>query len=216
LFEELKPKFTPSEFLMTHGPGRKVVQLKPKEPLFSQGNPADCIFYLQKGRARITATSNSGKEATIALVSPGDFIGEESIATIFGLRVATAIAVTACTALKIERSEMLRVIREEHTFADLFLAFMITRSMRTQADLVDHMFNSSEKRLARVLLLMAQLDKPGESRTLIPKMTQEALAEMVGTTRGRVNFFMNRFKKLGYIAYDGGIRVNNSLLDIVS
>jgi CRP/FNR family cyclic AMP-dependent transcriptional regulator len=198
--------FDPATFLANAGLGRKIVQLKPKTAFFSQGNSADSVFYLQKGRAKLTVVSQAGKEATITLLSPGDFIGEESIAAILGLHMATATAITACTALKIERQEMIRVMHQEHSFSDLFVAFLLARSMRTQADLVDQLFNSSEKRLARILLLMAEFGKPGEPEMLIPEITQETLADMIGTTRSRVSFFMNRFRKLGFIEYNGRIR----------
>ena len=210
-----KPAFDAAEFLVSAGLGRRVVQLKAGQAFFSQGNPADSVFYLQKGRAQVTVVSKNGKEATIALLTAGDFVGEESIAAVAGLRLATATASIACTALKIERSEMIRVLHEEHAFSDLFLTFLLARSMRTQADLVDQLFNSSEKRLARILLLMAEFGKPGEPETLIPKITQETLAEMIGTTRSRVSFFMNRFRKLGFIEYNGAIKVHKSLLNVV-
>jgi CRP/FNR family transcriptional regulator, cyclic AMP receptor protein len=207
--------FDPAAFLTSSGLGRRIVQFKPKQLLFSQGDPADSIFYLQKGRAKLTVVSKSGKEATIALISAADFVGEESIAGVVGLRLATATAITACTALKIEREEIVRVLHEEHAFSDLFLNFLLARSMRTQADLVDQLFNSSEKRLARILLLLAEFGKPGEPEPLIPEITQEALAEMIGTTRSRVSFFMNRFRELGFIEYNGRIRVHRSLLNVV-
>ena len=149
------------------------------------------------------------------MLSPGEFIGEESIAGTQGLRLATATAITSCRALKIERAEVVRVMHEEHAFSDLFLKFLLARSMRTQADLVDQLFNSSEKRLARILLLMAEFGKPGEPETLIPQITQETLAEMIGTTRSRVSFFMNRFRKMGFIAYNGRIQVHKSLLNVI-
>jgi len=155
------------------------------------------------------------EEATLTLISAGDFVGVESIAGAVGLRLATATAITACTALKIERAEIIRVLHEEHSFSDLFLKFLLVRSMRTQADLVDQLINSSEKRLARILLLLAEFGKPGEPESLIPEITQETLAEMIGTTRSRVSFFMNRFRKLGFIEYNGRIRVHRSLLNIV-
>ena len=196
--------------------GRRIAQFKQKQPLFSQGDPADSIFYLQKGRASLTVVSTSGKEATIALVSAGEFVGEESIAGMAGLRLATATAITPCRALKIERGEIIRVLHEEHAFSDLFLKFLLARSMRTQADLVDQLFNSSEKRLARILLLLAEFGKPGEAEPLIPEITQETLAEMIGTTRSRVSFFMNRFRKLGFIEYNGRIQVHRSLLTLFS
>jgi CRP/FNR family cyclic AMP-dependent transcriptional regulator len=182
---------------------------------FSQGSEADSVFYLQKGRAKLTVLSERGKEATITLLSSGDFVGEESIAGAVGLRLATAIAVTSCTALKIDRDEMVRVLHQESEFSGLFLKFLLARSMRTQADLVDQLFNSSEKRLARILLLMAEFGKPGGQEILIPQITQEALAEMIGTTRSRVSFFMNRFRKMGFIAYNGRIHVHKSLLNII-
>ena len=159
--------------------------------------------------------SGRGKEATITLLSAGDFIGEESMAGAVGLRLATATAITTCRALKIERAEMIRVMHEEHAFSDLFLKFLLARSMRTQADLVDQLFNSSEKRLARILLLMAEFGEPGEPETMIPHITQDTLAEMIGATRSRVSFFMNRFRKMGFIEYDGRIRVRNSLLNVI-
>jgi CRP/FNR family cyclic AMP-dependent transcriptional regulator len=207
--------FDAVDFLARAGLGRRIVELSPGEVFFSQGHAADSIFYLQKGRAKLTVVSNKGKEATISLLTVGDFVGEESLANIGGLRMATATAITGCSALKIERQEMVRVMQEEHAFSDLFLRFLLARSMRTQADLVDQLFNSSEKRLARILLLMAEFGTPGQPEPLIPKISQETLAEMVGTTRSRVSFFMNRFRKLGFIEYNGGIHVNKSLLNVV-
>jgi CRP/FNR family transcriptional regulator, cyclic AMP receptor protein len=208
-------EFDVATFLAEAGLGRTVVTFKPQGSIFVQGTLADCVFYLQNGRAKLTVVSASGKEATITLLSAGDFVGEESIAGVVGLRMASATAVTGCTALKIERGEMIRVMHEEHAFSDLFVKFLLARSMRIQADLVDQLFNSSEKRLARVLLLMAEFGKPGEPEMLIPKISQEALAEMIGTTRSRVSFFMNRFRKLGFIEYNGRIRVHKSLLNVV-
>lgn len=207
--------FDPTSFLARAGLGRQIVQLKPKQALFSQGNSADSIFFLQKGRAKLTVVSNSGKEATIALLSAGDFIGEEALALAGGRRMATAAAITPCTALKIRRQEMVRVMHEEISLSEVFMKFLLTRSIRTQADLVDQLFNSSEKRLARILLLMAEFGKEGEPLALIPPITQETLAEMIGTTRSRVSFFMNRFRKLGFIDYNGQIRVHKSLLNVV-
>jgi CRP-like cAMP-binding protein len=207
--------FDPAAFLANAGLGRRIVRLKPKAAFFTQGNPADCVYYLQSGRAKLTVLSKSGKEATITLLTSGDFVGEESLAGVLGLRMASATAITACTAMKIERSEMIRVMHEEHTFSDLFLKFLLARSMRTQADLVDQLFNSSEKRLARILLLMAEFGSTGEPETLIPQITQETLADMIGTTRSRVSFFMNRFRKLGFIEYNGRIHVHKSLLNVV-
>jgi CRP/FNR family cyclic AMP-dependent transcriptional regulator len=209
--------FDPAEFLASAGLGRKIVHVKAKRAFFRQGNAADCVFYLQSGRAKLTVLSNEGKEATITLLTTGDFVGEESIAgSLLGLRMATATAITNCVALKIDRDEMLRVLQSEHAFSGMFLHFLLARSIRTQADLVDQLFNSSEKRLARVLLLMAEFGKPGEPEMLIPPITQEALAEMIGTTRSRVSFFMNRFRKLGLVEYNGRmIKVHKSLLNVV-
>ena len=208
-------RFDPAGFLARAGVGRKVVQVKPKEPFFSQGDPADCVYYIQNGRAKLTVISSAGKEATIALITVGDFVGEESLAGTPGLRMATATAITQCSALKIDRAEMIRAIHDEHAFSDLFLKFLLERSMKTQADLIDQLFNSSEKRLARILLLMADFGQPGESESLIPKISQETLAEMIGTTRSRVSFFMNRFRKMGFIDYNGDIKVHKSLLNVV-
>jgi len=207
--------FDAAAFLANAGLGRRIVELKPGENFFSQGDPADSVFYLQKGRARVTVVSKVGKEATIMLLSARDFVGEEALASVSGLRLATATAVIGCAALKIMKEEMIRVMHEEHAFSDLFLTFLLARSMRIQADLVDQLFNSSEKRLARILLLMAEFGKSGEPETLIPKITQETLAEMIGTTRSRVSFFMNRFRKLGFIDYNGRVRVHKSLLNVV-
>jgi CRP-like cAMP-binding protein len=211
----VKPGFDAATFLANAGLGRRIVQLAPKQTFFTQGDPADAVFYLQRGRVRVTVVSTVGKEATITLLAAGDFIGEESLAAPVGLRLATATALTACTALKIARYEMIRVMHEEHDFSDLFLKFLLARSMRIQADLVDQLFNSSEKRLARILLLMAEFGQSGGSETTLPKISQETLAEMIGTTRSRVSFFMNRFRKLGFVEYDGRIRVHKSLLSVI-
>jgi CRP/FNR family cyclic AMP-dependent transcriptional regulator len=210
-----KVAFDPSEFLAHAGLGRRVVHLKAKGVFFSQGNAADSIFFLQTGRARVTVVSKAGKEATITLLAPGDFIGEESIAAVLGLRLATATAITDCTALKIERKAMILAIDQEHELSNVFVAFLLERSMRVQADLVDQLFNNSEKRLARILLLMAEFGQPGKPEMLIPHITQETLADMIGTTRSRVSFFMNRFRKLGFIEYNGRIHVHGSLLNVV-
>jgi CRP-like cAMP-binding protein len=207
--------FDPSAYLAKAGLGRRIVRFRAKDSLFTQGSAADCVFYLQSGRAKLTVVSKNGKEATITLLTAGDFVGEESLTAAGGLRLATASAVTACVALKIDREAMIRVLHQEHSFSDLFLKFMLVRSMRIQEDLIDQLFNSSEKRLARILLLMAEFGRPGEPETLIPKITQETLAEMIGTTRSRVSFFMNRFRKLGFIEYNGRIRVHKSLLNVI-
>jgi CRP-like cAMP-binding protein len=211
-----EPNFDAAKYLAHAGIGRKIVQLEPKQRLFSQGDASDSIFYLQSGKAQITVVSQTGKEATIAILSAGEFVGEESLSANHGLRLATATAVTPCTALQINREEMVRVVHEEHDVSDLFLRFLLERSMRIQADLVDQLFNSSEKRLARILLLMAEFGKPGEVQQSTPRISQETLAEMIGTTRSRVSFFMNRFRKLGFVDYSGNhIEVHKSLLNVV-
>ena len=207
--------FDATAFLATAGLGRRIVKLEPKQTFFSQGDPADAVFYLQQGRARVTVVSTVGKEATITIVTEGEFVGEGALAAVPGLRLSTATAITACVALKIGRAEMARVMHAEPDFSELFMKFLLARSMRTQADLVDQLFNSSEKRLARILLLMAEYGQPGEPEMLIPKISQETLAEMIGTTRSRVSFFMNRFRELGFIDYKDRIHVHKSLLNVI-
>jgi CRP-like cAMP-binding protein len=207
--------FDSAAFLSSAGLGRTIVGFKPKEAFFRQGDIADSVFYLQKGRAKVTVASKGDKVATITMLAAGDFVGEESLATIVGTHLATATAIINCTALKITRSEMIRVMHDEPVFADLFLKFLLARSMRAQADLVDQLFNSSEKRLARILLLMAEFGKPGQPDSFIPPITQETLAAMIGTTPARVSFFMNRFHKLGFITFDGRVQVHKSLLNVV-
>ena len=210
-----KNHFDPAVFLATEGPGRSVLHNTAKQAFFFQGGTADSVFYLQSGRAKLTVVSKRGKEATVTMLAPGDFFGEESMAGVGAQRTASAMAVSSCVALKIERAKMLSVLHEEHAFSDFFMRFILTRGIRTQADLVDQLFNSSERRLARTLLLMAEYGGSGEPEPLLPPVTQETLAEMVGTTRSRVSFFMNRFRKLGYIEYNGRIRVRASLLNMV-
>ncbi len=210
-----KEIFDPANYLSTEAEGRKIVRLKAKQLFFAQGSPADSVYYLQSGRAKLTVVSKKGKEATVTLLAAGDFLGEESLTAIGAVRSASASALVVCVALRIARQEMLKVLHEHHEFSKFFLNFMLLRGIRTQADLIDQLFNSSERRLARTLLLMADFGQPGEPLTLIPPVTQETLAEMIGTTRSRVSFFMNRFRKLGYIEYDGRIRVNRSLLNVV-
>jgi len=210
-----KTKFDPIAFLAQAGLGRRIAELKPKQAFFTQGDPADSVFYLQKGRAKLTVVSQSGKEATITLLSAGEFVGEECLASVHGLRLSTATALNTCSALMIRRDEMIRVMHDEPEFADMFLKFLLARSMKAQADLVDQLFNSSEKRLARILLLMAEFGVPGLPDKSIPPITQETLADMIGTTRSRVSFFMNRFRKLGFIEYNGRIQVHKSLLNVI-
>jgi CRP/FNR family cyclic AMP-dependent transcriptional regulator len=208
-------EFSPAAYLASVGIGRKQVLFKSKKVLFVQGSPADSVFYIQSGRAKLTVVSKRGKEATITLLTTGDFVGEESLSGPDIRRKATATAISSCVTLKIDRHEMLRVLHTYHDFSDFFLKFVLTRAVKTQADLIDQLFNSSERRLARALLLMAEFGQPGEPVTLIPKISQETLAEMIGTTRSRVSFFMNRFRRLGYIEYHGRIRVHKSLLNMV-
>ena len=185
--------FDPNAFLAQAGIGRTVHHFSQKQTIFSQGERADAVFYIQEGKVRLSVVSKQGKSATIALLGPGDFLGEGCISSDQALRLATATAITRCSVLRIEKNELLRTIHEEHGFSDLFVAYLIERHNRTQADLVDQLFNSSEKRLARALLILARFGKEGRSETLIPDISQETLAEMIGTTRPRVNFFMNRF-----------------------
>jgi CRP/FNR family transcriptional regulator, cyclic AMP receptor protein len=205
----------PAPGLAEAGSGQKIFYIEAKQTLFSQGESADSVFFLHSGRAKLTVVSPEGKEATIAIFSKGDFIGEESIAGATALRQATATAISACQVQKIDRAEMLRVIHEDQRFVDLFVKFLVTRSIQVQADLVNHMFNNSEKRLARRLLLMAEFGAVGESDKLLPKISQKALAEMIGTSRSRVNIFMNQFRKDGFIDYKGRIRVHRSLASVL-
>ena len=213
--EANEKQFAPAAFLSSIGLGRRNVEVEPEQSFFDQGDPADSVYCLQSGRARISVVSAKGKQATITLLGPGDFFGEESLIMNTGLRTATATAVNRCAALKIGRDDMLRILHRKPEFADRFLSYLLGRSMRTQADLVDQMFNSSEKRLARTLLMMAEIGKSEESQTMIPPITQETLAEMIGTTRSRVSFFMNRFRDLGLISYKDRIRVHKPRLQAV-
>jgi CRP/FNR family cyclic AMP-dependent transcriptional regulator len=207
--------FDPKAFLASAGLGKTVHRYGRKEVIFSQGERADAVFYIQEGRVRLSVLSKQGKEATIALFGPGDFLGEGCIASDQPVRMATATAMADCSVLKIERGEMVRTLRDQHGLSDIFVAFMVERHNRTQADLVDQLFNSSEKRLARALLLLARFGKEGRSEAVVPDINQQTLAEMIGTTRSRVNFFMNRFRKLGFIEYNGGLKVHSSLLGFV-
>ena len=207
--------FDPQAFLTNAGIGRTVHSYKPKQAVFSQGERADAVFYLQEGRVRLSVLSKQGKEATIALLAPGDFLGEGCLASDQPVRLATATAITDCSILKIEKKRMLRTLHEEHELSDLFVAYVVERHNRTQADLVDQLFNSSEKRLARALLILSRFGKETVPETVHPNVSQETLAEMVGTTRSRVNFFMNKFRKLGFIEYNGGLQVHSSLLSVV-
>jgi CRP/FNR family cyclic AMP-dependent transcriptional regulator len=207
--------FDPETYLSTTGPGRSITRLRAKQVLSSQGDQADCLFYLRSGRAKLTVVSKGGKEATVTLIAPGDFFGEECMAGSSARRTTSATAISICVVLRIASDELIRVLHEESTFSYRFMQFIALRSLRTQADLIDQLFNSSERRLARMLLLMADYGKSSDPITLIPPVTQQTLAEMIGTTRSRVSFFMNRFRKLGYISYNGRIEIHKSLLSMV-
>jgi len=213
--KKIPPAFDPEAFLQQAGLGRTQTDLKKSQVLFSQGDAADAVFYIKKGHVKLTIVSQRGKEATVALLESGDFVGESCVAASERVRMVTATALTRSTLMRIEREEMVRVLHEEHAFADVFVGFLLARNVRIQADLVDQLFNSSEKRLARILLLLAHFGKEGKPETVIPKISQEVLAEMIGTTRSRVNFFMNRFRKLGFIEYNGGLEVHSSLLNVI-
>lgn len=208
--------FHPEAFLKETGPGRTLVDLKKNQVLFSQGDPADAVFYIQKGSVRLTVLSRKGKEATLSLLDAGNFVGEACVAAAERIRMVTATALTRSTLLRIEKKEMIRVLHKENAFcADVFVSFLLARNARIQEDVVDQLFNSSEKRLARVLLRLAHFAKEDKTEDVIPKISQEVLAEMIGTTRSRVNFFMNRFRKMGYIDYNGGLEVHSSLLNVI-
>ncbi len=207
--------FDPKAFLATAGIGRTVRRYHSKQIIFSQGERADTVLYIQQGRVRLSVLSKQGKEATIALLGPGDFLGESCIAADQPLRSATATAIDDCSVLKIQRRELLRTLHAEHEFSDMFVAYVVDRHNRTQADLVDQLFNSSEKRLARALLILARFGKEDRPEAVIPYINQATLAEMIGTTRSRVNFFMNRFRKMGFIKYNGELLVHSSLLSVV-
>jgi CRP/FNR family cyclic AMP-dependent transcriptional regulator len=207
-------EFSPKDFLATIGAGRKLVSVAKKRAIFSQGDKADAVFYIQKGRVRLSVVSKNGKEATIGIVNEGDFIGEGALAGQV-LRMSSASAMTRCELLRVEKKVMVDALHREHSFSDMFVTYLLARNIRFQEDLVDQLFNSSEKRLARVLLLLAHFGKNGAPQTVIPKISQEILAEMIGTTRSRVSFFMNRFRKLGFIHYNGGLAVHSSLLNVV-
>jgi CRP/FNR family cyclic AMP-dependent transcriptional regulator len=208
--------FDGEAFLAKAGVGKTVINLKKKDAAFSQGAPADAVFYIQKGKVQLTVLSKTGKEATLGILSEGEFFGEGSLAG-QPLRMGSATAMTDCELLRIDKKEMMLALHREHTFSDLFVAYLLARNIRYEEDLVDQLFNSSEKRLARILLLLAHFGKEGVPETVIPKISQETLADMIGTTRSRVSFFMNRFRKLGFVEYDGGsgLQVHSSLLSVV-
>jgi CRP-like cAMP-binding protein len=197
------------------GVPHRLIHVKAGHVFFSQGSNADWIFFLEAGRAKLTVVSQRGKEATVTLLIPGDFIGEESLAGKSEIHDATAVAVTPCKVLKMSRKEMILLLHEQHEFSDIFLKFVLLRGVKTREDLIDQLFNNSEKRLARTLLIMAEFGKPGEPESMIPPVTQEELADMIGTTRSRVSKFMNNFRRLGYISYNGRIHVHKALLNVV-
>jgi CRP/FNR family transcriptional regulator, cyclic AMP receptor protein len=209
-------EFDSKTFLSTINGGRKIVAFAKTQPIFVQGDSSDTVFYIQKGKIKLTVVSKVGKEATIGILNEGDFFGEGCL-TGQPLRLCSATAMTDCTVMRIDKKSMVEVLHREHAFSDTFVAYLLTRNIRYEEDLVDQLFNSSEKRLARILLLLAHFGKEGKPETVIPKMSQESLAEMIGTTRSRVSFFMNRFRKLGFIDYQAGdaLQVHSSLLNIV-
>jgi CRP/FNR family transcriptional regulator, cyclic AMP receptor protein len=210
-----KREFDPNTFLATIGEGGKIVSFQKKQTIFAQEDVADAVFYIQKGKVTLAVVSQSGKEATLGILSDGDFFGEGCLAG-QPLRMAAATAMTDCELLRIKKKVMMQALHREHAFSDMFVAYLLTRNIRYEEDLVDQLFNSSEKRLARILLLLVHFGKEGAPETVIPKISQETLAEMVGTTRSRVSHFMNRFRKLGFVDYDGnGLQVHSSLLNIV-
>jgi CRP-like cAMP-binding protein len=210
--------FDPNTFLATIGDGRKTLAVPKKQTIYTQGERADSVFYVQKGKVRLTVVSKTGREATLGMLGDGNFFGEGALAG-QALRMGSAAALTDCEILRIDKKAMIEALKREHTFSDLFVAYLLARNVRYEEDLVDQLFNSSEKRLARVLLLLAHFGKEGVPETVVPKISQETLAEMVGTTRSRVSFFMNRFRKMGFINYaggiEGGLQVHSSLLGVV-
>jgi CRP/FNR family transcriptional regulator, cyclic AMP receptor protein len=213
-----KREFDPRTFLASIGDGRKSLTVARKDGIFTQGDAADAVFYIRKGKVRLTVVSKVGKEATIGILNQGNFFGEGSLAG-QAVRMGSAAAMTDCSLLRIEKTAMMEALHREHAFSDMFVAYLLARNIRYEEDLVDQLFNSSEKRLARVLLMLAHFGKEGIPETVVPKISQETLAEMVGTTRSRVSFFMNRFRKMGFIHYaggvEGGLQVHSSLLNVV-
>src|SRR3989441_4563792 len=208
-------EFDPNTFLAMIGDARKILAVPKKQTIFTQGDEADAVFYVQKGKVKLTVVSKTGKEATIGILSEGNFFGEGSLAG-QALRMGSAAAMTDCQLLRIEKKAMMAALHREHAFSDMFVAYLLARNIRYEEDLVDQLFNSSEKRLARVLLLLAHFGKEGTPETVVPKISQETLAEMVGTTRSRVSFFMNRFRKLGFVDYNGGgLEIHTFLLNVM-
>jgi len=209
-----KPPFDPTVFLETESVGRTISKYRKDQTVFSQGGSADAVFYIQKGKVKITVVSEQGKEAVVAVLGPDEFCGEGCL-TGQPRRIATAVAMTECEIMRLEKAAMIRVLHKEPAFSEMFIAHLLARTIRVEADLVDQLFNSSEKRLARALLLLANFGKDGRPERIIAKVSQETLAEMIGTTRSRVSYFMNKFRKLGFIAYNGHLEVHSSLLNVV-
>jgi len=207
-------KFDPHTFLSTINGGRKIEAFPKKQTIFAQGDSSDAVFYIREGKVKLTVVSQSGKEATIGILSKGDFFGEGCL-TGQPVRLCSATAMTDCSVMRIDKKAMMEVLHREQSFSEMFVAYLLARTVRYEEDLVDQLFNSSEKRLARILLLLAHFGKDGKPEVVVPRISQEALAEMVGTTRSRVNFFMNRFRKLGFIRYNGELEVHSSLLNVV-
>lgn len=215
--EALNLSFSPEDYLSRGGFGKTILQMKKNEGIFAQGEVSDTVYFIQRGKVKLTVVSPTGKEATIAILGAGQFVGEECVTSDQPTRLSSSSALTPCTLLRIRRQEMLRVMREEPAMSQLMIRYLVTRNTRIQADLVDQLFNSSEKRLARTLLLLSETSNDGTGSAPLPKISQETLADMVGTTRSRVSFFMNRFRKMGFIEYSGlnRIHVNSSLLTVV-
>ena len=212
--KEKKVPFDPKVFLGTVNGGRSISKYRKDETVFSQGKPADAVFYIHKGKVKITVVSEQGKEAVVAVMGPDEFCGEGCLSG-QPVRLATATAMTECEIMRLEKAIMIRVLHEEPAFSEMFVSHLLARTSRVEADLVDQLFNSSEKRLARALLLLANFGKDGRPEPIIAKVSQETLAEMIGTTRSRVSFFMNKFRKLGLIDYNGRIEIHSSLLNVV-
>jgi CRP/FNR family cyclic AMP-dependent transcriptional regulator len=213
---KVQPAFDADAFLRSAGAGKTIVPYQPTEVIFCQGDASDSVMYIQEGAVRLSVQSHGGKEAVVAMLGPGDFFGEQALAG-HPVRLEAATAMTATTVLIVPKRQMLRLLHDQHALSDRFITYMLARNIRIEADLVDQLFNSSEKRLARTLLLLARYGKPVQTHRVLPRISQETLAEMIGTTRSRVNFFLNKFKKLGFIDYDGEIplKVNSSLLSVV-
>jgi CRP/FNR family cyclic AMP-dependent transcriptional regulator len=212
--EKEKLPFDLNFFLAKANGGRVHAEYRVNKKIFTQGDPADTVFYINEGKVKLTVLSKQGKEAVVAILKNGDFFGEGCLAG-QQLRMATATAISACSVMKLEKTAVVRLLREEPSFAERFMVHLLSRNIKIEEDLVDQLFNSSEKRLARVLLLLANFGREGQPELVIPKISQETLAGIVGTTRSRVSFFMNRFRKLGFIEYNGGLRIHSSLLNVV-